>query len=92
MTLHISKEGKVIPVTFPATVHGGPSGSDFIASMRQEGLLLSCVSFSTERHRTGELILCSINRALRLPVEAQADLLRYAFRSQTEPDFHFQQK
>ena len=51
MTLHISKEGKVIPVTFPAPVHGGPSGSDFIASMRQEGLLLSCVSFSTERHR-----------------------------------------
>lgn len=51
MTLHISKEGKVIPVALPAPVHGGPSGSDFIASMRQEGLLLSCVSFSTDRHR-----------------------------------------
>ena len=51
MTLHISKEGKVIPVEFPAPVHGGPYGSDFIASMRQEGLMLSCVSFSTERHR-----------------------------------------
>ena len=51
MTLHISKEGKLIPVALPAAVHGGPSGSDFIASMRQEGLLLSCVSFSTERHR-----------------------------------------
>ena len=36
----------------------------------------------------GELILCTINRALRLPVEAQADLLRYAFRSQAEPDFY----
>ena len=51
MTLHISKEGKVTPVALPAPVHGGPSGSDFLASMRQEGLLLSCVSFSTERHR-----------------------------------------
>ena len=51
MTLHISKEGKLIPGALPAPVHGGPSGSDFIASVRQEGLLLSCVSFSTERHR-----------------------------------------
>jgi hypothetical protein len=51
MTLHISKDGKVIPVALPPPVHGGPYGSDFIVSMRQEGLLLSCVSFSTERHR-----------------------------------------
>jgi hypothetical protein len=51
MTLHISKEGKVIPLALTAPVHGGPQGSDFISSERQKGLLLSVVSFSTERHR-----------------------------------------
>src|ERR1700674_5713279 len=51
MTRHISQEGKVIPVALPAPVHRGLYGSDFIASMQQEELLLSCVSLSTERHR-----------------------------------------
>jgi len=51
MTLHISKEGRVMPLALPAPVHGGPQGSDFISSERQKGLLLSVVSFSTERHR-----------------------------------------
>ena len=49
MTLHISEDGTVIPVALPAPVHG----SDFISSKRQKGLLLSGVSFSTGRHRTG---------------------------------------
>src|ERR1017187_7918556 len=53
MTLHISKEGKVIPVALPAPAHGAPHGSGFISSMRQKGLLLSGVSFSTQGHRTG---------------------------------------
>src|SRR5208283_3778829 len=51
MTLHISKDGKVIPVVHPAPVHGDPYGSDFIVSMRQGGLVLSYISFSTEKHR-----------------------------------------
>jgi len=51
MTLHISKEGKVIPRALPAPLHGDPQGSDFISSERQKGLLLSVVSFSTVRHR-----------------------------------------
>jgi len=53
MTLHISEEGKVIPVALPAPVYGAPHGSDFISSTRQKGLLLSGVSFSTQRHRIG---------------------------------------
>src|SRR5208337_595190 len=53
MTLHVSGEGKVIPVALPAPVYGGPHRSGFISSKRQKGLLLSGVSFSTERHRTG---------------------------------------
>jgi hypothetical protein len=51
MTLHISKEGKVIPVAIPARVHCGLKESDFILTERQQGLLLSGVSFSAERHR-----------------------------------------
>jgi hypothetical protein len=50
MTLHISNEGKVIPLALPAPVLGGPQGSDFISSDREKGLLLSVVSFSTERN------------------------------------------
>ena len=51
MTLHISDEGKVIPVALLAPVHGDPHGSGFISSERQKGLLLSGVSFSADRHR-----------------------------------------
>jgi len=52
MTLHISKEAKVIPIArSQRQFMVAPTGGDFIASMRQEGLLLSCVSFSTDRHR-----------------------------------------
>jgi hypothetical protein len=53
MTLHISEEGEVIPVALSAPVHGGPHGCGFISSKRQKGLLLSGVSYSTERHRRG---------------------------------------
>lgn len=50
MTLHISIEGQVIPSALPAPVPHGPQGSEVIAE-RQKGLLLSAVSFSTDRHR-----------------------------------------
>ena len=50
MTLRISKEGKVIPVALPAPVH---DGNDFLSSNRRKGLLLSGVSFWTERHGGG---------------------------------------
>ena len=52
MTLRISEKGQVIPFALPAPVHAGPLAIDFIATERQKGLLLSGVSFSTDRqHR-----------------------------------------
>jgi hypothetical protein len=51
MTLHISKEGKVIPLAKPAPVRGGSQGNDFISAVRQKALLLSGVSVSAEKHR-----------------------------------------
>jgi hypothetical protein len=53
MTLHISKEGKIVTIALPLSVHDGSRGPDFIPSNRQKGLVLSGVSFSTERHRRG---------------------------------------
>lgn len=49
MTLQISEEGNVIPV--PVPVHGGTHQRDSILPKRQNGLLLSGVSLSAERHR-----------------------------------------
>jgi len=54
MTLHISKEGKVIPVALPAPVHGGSQGSDFISAKREDGLRMSQVRSSTEKKRRGK--------------------------------------
>ena len=51
MTLVISKEGKVIPVPLPAPVQGGAPRSDLISSKRQNGLMLSCLTSSTEKRR-----------------------------------------
>jgi len=51
MTLRIGKEGQVIPFALPVPVHGGAQGSEVIVVERHKGLLLSAVSFSTERHR-----------------------------------------
>jgi hypothetical protein len=51
MTLLISKEGKVIAVPLPAPVQGGTPRSDSISSRRQNGLMLSCLTSSTEKRR-----------------------------------------
>ena len=51
MTLLISKEGKVIAVPLPAPVQGGTPRSDLISSRRQNGLMLSCLTSSTEKRR-----------------------------------------
>ncbi len=54
MTLRISQEGKVMPVPLSAPVHSGRhsgrQGHDFIPSKRQNGLLLTGVRLSSERH------------------------------------------
>ncbi len=55
MTLHISKEGKVVPV---ALLHGVPHNGDprrsgFIWPKRENGLILSDVRSSTEKKRGG---------------------------------------
>jgi hypothetical protein len=50
MTLHLSENGSVMPVVLPEPVH---NTGDFISANRQKGLLLSEVSFWTERHRGG---------------------------------------
>ena len=52
MTLHISTEGKVIPVALPAPADvQSATVSDFILPKRENGLMLSGVYFSTKRHR-----------------------------------------
>jgi hypothetical protein len=48
MTLHLSENGSVMPIVLAEPVH---NGGDFISANRQKGLLLSRVSFRTERHR-----------------------------------------
>ncbi len=58
MTLHISKEGKVIPVALPTPIHGVsqngvPHRSDFIGLKREDGLTLSDVRSATEKKRRG---------------------------------------
>lgn len=58
MTLHISKEGKVVPVALPAPLEGvPPSGvpprGDFIWPKRKNGLMLSGVRSATEKKRRG---------------------------------------
>ena len=58
MTLHISKEGKVVPVALPAPLEGvPPSGvphrSDFIWPKRENGLMLTGVRSLTENKRRG---------------------------------------
>ena len=50
MTLRLSEDGSVIPVTLPELVH---HSGDFTSAHRQRGLLLSDVTFSIERHRGG---------------------------------------
>jgi hypothetical protein len=53
MTLHISKEGKVVPVALPAPTHGVSHRSNFKWLKREDGLTLSDVRSSTERKRRG---------------------------------------
>jgi hypothetical protein len=53
MTLHISKEGNIVMMALPLPVQRRSHGPDFTPSHRQKGLVLSGVSFSTERHRRG---------------------------------------
>ena len=58
MTLHISKEGRVVPVALPAPLEGVPPNgdlhrSDFIWPKRQNGLMLSGVRSLTEKKRRG---------------------------------------
>jgi hypothetical protein len=52
MTLRISKDGKVIPVALAAPAHSGHHGRPFISPKRQNGLLLSSITFSKERYRS----------------------------------------
>lgn len=53
MTLHISKEGKVVPVALPAPLEGVAPSGDFIWPKRQNGLMLSGVRSLTEKKRRG---------------------------------------
>ncbi len=53
MTLHISKEGKVVPIALPVTLHGIPHRSDLTEPKRKDGLTLCDVRSSTEKKRRG---------------------------------------
>jgi hypothetical protein len=51
MRLHIGQEGKVVPLAVPTTAHGTGLDKKLVPTERREGLLLSNLSFSTERPR-----------------------------------------
>jgi|ERR1039458_5595836 hypothetical protein len=54
MTLHNSKEGKVVPVALPVPLDGVPHRSDCIWPKRENGLTLSDVRSATEKKRRGD--------------------------------------
>jgi hypothetical protein len=54
MTLHLSQEGKVIPVALSDLLDGVPRRSDFLWSKREDGLRLRDVRSSTEKRRRGK--------------------------------------
>jgi len=53
MTLHISNEGKVIPVALSDRPDGVPHRNNFVWSKREDGLRLRDIRASTEKRRRG---------------------------------------
>jgi len=51
MTLHVSPEGKVMPLALQRQFGDFSRESDFISPERREGLLLSSTNCSSETHR-----------------------------------------